>query len=199
MLHPGWLVDVYWRGRPHTLGNIVEAMAGSSVKDDFWEWVRANWDSSVDWDDIAWVRDRWKGSIVLKGILDPEDARQAVAVGADAVIVSNHGGRQLDGVSSTTRALPSIVEAVGGDLPVLVDGGIRSGLDVLKMMALGAKACLLGRAWAFPLAARGGEGVTAMLATLRREIEVAMALTGCTDIRKATTDLLDARGMSGKR
>ena len=190
---PHWTTNVYLGGRPHALGNIMEAMADSDVKTDFWAWVRRNWDSSVTWDDIAWVRQHWQGPIILKGILDPEDARQAVAVGVDALVVSNHGGRQLDGAVSTARALPSIVEAVAGDIPVLVDGGIRSGLDVLKMLSLGASACMIGRAWAFALAARGERGVAAMLQTMRGELEVAMALTGCVDIRKAAADLLDSR------
>lgn len=193
MRRPHWTTNVYLRGRPHALGNLAEAIAGSEVKDDYWEWVRRNWDSSLTWDDIAWVRQHWKGPIVLKGILDPEDARQAVAVGVDGIIVSNHGGRQLDGSISTARALPSVVEAVSGRIPVLVDGGIRSGLDVLKMLALGASACLIGRAWAFALGARGEKGVASMLTTMRRELEVAMALTGCVDIKTASADLLDSR------
>jgi L-lactate dehydrogenase (cytochrome) len=193
LTHPAWTADVYLRGRPHELGNLVEAMTGSSLKRDFWAWVRKNWDSGVTWNDIEWVRQHWPGPIVLKGILDTDDAREAVRAGVDAIIVSNHGGRQLDSSLSSACALPSIVDAVGNRLPVLVDGGIRSGLDVLKMMAMGAKACLIGRAWAYALAARGEAGVHSMLTIMRAELEVAMALTGCTDIRNADAQLLDPR------
>lgn len=190
---PRWTSEVYLRGRPHILGNLAEAMTGSNVKTDFWGWVARNWDSSVDWNDIAWLRQKWPRPIILKGILDPDDARRAVELGVDGIIVSNHGGRQLDGAVSSVRALPSIVRAAEGRVPVLVDGGIRSGLDVLKMLSLGASACLLGRAWAFPLAARGQQGVSAMLRLMRQELEVAMALTGCTDVRQVSRLLIDDR------
>lgn len=193
LAHPCWTSQVYLRGRPHILGNLAEAMAGSNVKNDFWGWVARNWDSSVDWDDIAWLRQKWPRPIILKGILDPEDARRAVELGIDGIIVSNHGGRQLDGAISSVRALPSIVKAVDGRVPVMVDGGIRSGLDVLKMLSLGASACLLGRAWVFPLAAGGEQGVSTMLQRIRKELEVAMALTGCTDVRHASRLLIDDR------
>jgi L-lactate dehydrogenase (cytochrome) len=144
----------------------------------------------VTWKDIEWVRERWGGPIVIKGVLDPEDAREAVKIGAEGVIVSNHGGRQLDGVQSSIKALPAIVDAIGGQVPILMDGGVRSGLDVLRALAMGAQACLLGRAWAFPLAAGGEAAVTRMLNVMRSELHVAMALTGCTDVRKAGRDLL---------
>ena len=196
LAHPGWLADVYLRGRPHALGNLAPAMTGASASSDFWGWVRRNWDSGVTWDDIAWLRRHWAGPIVLKGILDEEDARRAIDVGADGLIVSNHGGRQLDSAISSVRALPSVVEVARGRVPVLVDGGVRTGLDVLKMLALGAQACLLGRAWAFALAAGGEAGVAAMLARLRGELEAALALTGCTDVRAASADLLDSRAGS---
>jgi L-lactate dehydrogenase (cytochrome) len=166
-------------------------MGRNSVQADFWDWVRSNWDSSVTWKDIEWVRANWDGPIVLKGILDAEDAREAVRAGVDGIVVSNHGGRQLDGVNSTARILPKIADAVGQDLAVLVDGGVRSGLDVLKMQALGAKACLIGRAWAFAMAADGQSGIRTILQTMKRELQIAMALAGCTDIRRAKRDLLD--------
>jgi L-lactate dehydrogenase (cytochrome) len=193
LAHPLWLTDVYVRGRPHVLGNIAPAMAGASASTDFWGWVKRNWDSGVTWDDIDWLRRRWSGPIVLKGVLDDEDACRAIDAGVDGLVVSNHGGRQLDSALSTARALPSVAEAVRGRVPVLVDGGVRTGLDVLKMLALGAQGCLLGRAWAFALAAAGEAGVTAMLARLRAELETAMALTGCTDVRTASPHLLDRR------
>jgi L-lactate dehydrogenase (cytochrome) len=142
--------------------------------------VGQNFDASVTWKDVEWVREQWKGPLVIKGVLDPEDATAAANSGADAIVVSNHGGRQLDGVSSTARALPRIAEAVGGRMPVLVDGGVRSGLDVVRMLALGANFVLLGRAWAYALAARGESGVAHVLKLIDAEMRVAMALTGCT-------------------
>ena len=188
--HPDWLWDVHLRGRPHTFGNLVRAIPEAKGVSDFWSWVKGNFDPTITWADLEWVRARWKGPIVIKGVLDPEDARQAVAAGADGLSVSNHGGRQLDSVPSAISALPAIVEAVGDRTTVLMDGGVRSGLDVVKAMALGAKGCLVGRAWAWALAARGGAGVEHVLEILRAEMEVALALTGCTDVRKLSRDVL---------
>jgi L-lactate dehydrogenase (cytochrome) len=158
---------------------------------DFWGWIGANFDRSVAWKEIDWVRESWDGPIVLKGVLDVEDARDAVRAGADGVVVSNHGGRQLDGVKSSIAALPRIADAVGGDLTVLMDGGIRSGLDILKALALGAKGVLIGRAWAFALGAGGQPMIERMLGTLRAELATAMILTGCTDVGRADKTLLD--------
>ncbi len=188
--HPAWVWDVGVNGRPHGFGNIMGAVEGAKGPGDFQTWVGQNFDPSVTWADIEWVRARWDGPIVIKGILDPEDARQAVAHGADGIVVSNHGGRQLDGVLSGASALPPIVQAVGGQTTVLMDGGIRSGLDVLKALSLGAKGVMLGRAWAFALAAKRGDGVSHMLRILKSELRVAMMLTGCTDVRDAGPDLL---------
>ena len=187
--HPGWLADVYLGGRPHALGNLTGGAEGNGLGD-FQSWVSRNFDASVSWKDIEWVRRHWDGPLVIKGILDPEDARQCVEHGVDGLVVSNHGGRQLDGVLSMAKALPPIADAIAGRMPVLCDSGIRSGLDVLRAMALGADGCLLGRAWAYALAARGGAGVSEMLDTLRRELHVAMSLTGCCDIKSAGRDLL---------
>src|SRR5207248_4062366 len=125
----------------------------------FREWVDSQFDPSVTWEDIAWVREHWNGRLVVKGVLDAEDARRAVEMGVDGVVVSNHGGRQLDSVPSTARALPEVVDAVGDQVEVLADGGVRTGLDVVKMVALGASAVLIGRAWAWAVAARGEAGV----------------------------------------
>lgn len=188
--HPEWLWDVQINGRPHTFGNLAAAVKDARGVGQFRAWVERNFDPSLTWKDVAWIRERWNGKLVIKGILDPEDAREAVKAGADGIIVSNHGGRQLDGVSSTAKALPGIVDAVAGDATVLVDGGIRSGLDVLRALALGAQGCLLGRAWAYALAAKGQAGVTQMLGIIKAELSVAMALTGCTDVRKASRALL---------
>ena len=139
---------------------------------------------------MARLRDLWRGKLIIKGILDPEDAGLPLKAGADGIIVSNHGGRQLDGTSSTVKALPSVVAAVGGKVPVLVDGGIRSGTDILRMLALGADSVVLGRAWAYGLAARSGRGVEEILSMMMRELRVAMALTGCANVEQAGPQLL---------
>ena len=191
LAHPDWLWDVHLNGRPHTIGNFAGVSPDLKTIADFWTWVGRNFDPSVTWKDIEWVRERWKGPIVLKGILDIEDARESVRCGVDGIVVSNQGGRQLDGVSSSIQALPAIAQAVGSDLTVLMDGGVRSGLDVLKAVASGARACLIGRAWAWALGARGEAGVAHMLQILRGELRMAMALTGCTDVNAAGRDLLE--------
>lgn len=181
-LHPTWARDVGLRGRPHTFGNLEKAVPGAASPTDFASWVDGQFDPSVTWDDLEWVRRNWPGRLVLKGILDPEDAREAADRGVDGIIVSNHGGRQLDDTPSTARALGPVVDAAGDRLDVLVDGGIRSGLDVLKALALGARACLLGRAWAWPVAAAGERGVAHALDIIRDELRVALSLTGVTDV-----------------
>ncbi len=186
---PAWLWNVALHGRPHHFGNIVEAVPEGQLGD-FSAWIQRNFDPSLTWDHIAWIRERWKKPIIIKGILDAEDARLAVEAGADAIVVSNHGGRQLDGALSSVCALPAAAEAVGGRIPVLMDGGVRSGLDVLKALALGASACLIGRNWAYALAAGGEQGVLRMLERMRAELHVAMALTGCTDVKTADRNLL---------
>lgn len=190
LAHPHWMWDVFLNGRPQSFGNLVEAMPNAKGTDDFSRWIGKNFDASVNWADFDWVRERWDGPIIIKGILDAEDAKRAADVGADGIVVSNHGGRQLDGVPAAIEALPAISRAVGDRMTVLMDGGVRSGLDVLKALALGAKAVLIGRAWAYALGGGGEAGVSAMLATMRHELEVAMALTGCTDIRTAGDHLL---------
>ena len=181
-LHPTWARDVGLRGRPHTFGNLEKAVPGAATPTEFSAWVDGQFDPSVTWDDLEWVRRNWPGRLVLKGVLDPDDARQAADRGVDGIVVSNHGGRQLDDTPSTVRALGPVVDAVGDRLEVLVDGGIRSGLDVLKALALGARACLLGRAWAWSVAADGERGVAHALAVVRDELRVAMSLTGVTDV-----------------
>lgn len=189
-LHPDWVQDVWLRGRPHSFGNIAAAIPDARGIMEFWPWVTRNFDPTLTWADLEWVRQHWKGPIVLKGVLDPEDAREAVRHGVDGIVVSNHGGRQLDGVLSGARALPAIAQAVGDETTVLMDGGVRSGLDVVKALALGAKGVLIGRAWAWALGARGEAGVAHVLAVLRQEMMMAMALTGCTDVRAADSSLL---------
>ncbi len=188
---PRWAYDVGLRGRPHSLGNLLPVLGKNSGLEDYIGWMGRNFDPSVTWKDLDWIRAKWKGPLLIKGILDPEDAREAVALGADGIVVSNHGGRQADGVRSTVRALPGIVNAVGGQLTVLVDGGIRTGLDVLRMLALGADAVLLGRAWAYALAAGGRRSVEAMLDNLGRELEAAMAMSGRTSLAQIDRSVLD--------
>jgi L-lactate dehydrogenase (cytochrome) len=187
---PGWAWDVGLLGRPYALGNIAPALHGKSGIEDFFAWMRANFDPSVNWTDMDWIRSEWGGPLIVKGILDPEDAVRAADMGADGIVVSNHGGRQLDGVPSTAQALPPIARAVGDRLTVLADGGVRSGLDVVRMLALGAKGVLLGRAWAWALAAGGEAGVAKMLSLIEAEMRVAMALTGVTRIADIDENIL---------
>jgi L-lactate dehydrogenase (cytochrome) len=181
--HTRWVRDVALGGRPLTFGNLEKALPDASVPGDFQAWVASQFDPSVTWDDLAWLREHWHGKIALKGILDPDDAREAVQRGADAVIVSNHGGRQLDDVPSTIRSLPAVAEAVGSNCEVLMDGGIRSGLDVVKALSMGARACLIGRPWAYAVAARGERGVDHVLRILQAEMSVTLGLTGVNDVR----------------
>ena len=191
LTHPEWMWDVWANGRPHSLGAVAGAVTGKGRVTDFLSWIARNFDRTVTWKDLDWVRETWDGPIVIKGVLDAEDARSAVKAGAQGLVVSNHGGRQLDGVRSSISALPRIVDAVGSDLEVYMDGGVRSGLDVLKAMALGAKACLIGRAWAYALGAGGEAQVSRMLGTLKSELAVAMVLTGSANLRDAGRNLLD--------
>ena len=182
LTHPRWAWNVGLRGRPHSLGNFAAVVGDGGGMEDYIGWIGDNFDPSLTWTDIEWIRRHWPGPLIVKGILDSEDARRAAACGVDGIVVSNHGGRQLDGVLSTARALPPIADAVGESVTVLVDGGVRTGLDVVRMLALGAKGVLLGRAWAFALAAGGGAGVERMLGTLAAEMHLAMALTGVTRV-----------------
>ncbi|KIU30205.1 lactate dehydrogenase [Sphingomonas melonis] len=176
--HPRWAWDVGIHGRPHDLGNISAYRGAATGLEDYIGWLGANFDPGIGWRDLQWIRDVWKGSIVIKGILDVEDAREAVRFGAQGIVVSNHGGRQLDGVLSSARALPAIADAVKGQLTILADSGVRSGLDVVRMLALGADAAMLGRAFIYALAADGQAGVANLLDLFDREMRVAMALTG---------------------
>lgn len=178
--HPGWIRDVPVRGRPLTFGNLERAVPSAGTPQAFQAWVAGQFDPSVTWDDVACVREHWNGHLVVKGVLDPDDARRAIDAGVDGIVVSNHGGRQLDSVPSTVRALPDVVDAVAGRADVLVDGGIRTGLDVVKMIALGARAVMIGRAWAWAVAAGGQTAVREVLAGLEADIDVALALTGHT-------------------
>lgn len=192
-MKPAWAWDVGIRGRPHGLGNIARKLEGKTGIEDFFAWMRGNFDSSISWRDLDFIRSEWKGPLVIKGLLDPEDAIEAANLGADGVVVSNHGGRQLDGVLSSARALPAIADAVGDRLTVLADGGVRSGLDVVRLLALGAKGVLLGRAWVFALAAQGQAGVEHMLRLIEAEMRVAMTLTGVSTISGIDRSILANR------
>jgi len=194
LARPGWLWDVAVNGRPMSLGNLESVIGKRAPLSDFQAWIHANFDPSVSWKDVEWVRSQWDGPLVIKGILDPEDGREAVANGIDGVVVSNHGGRQLDGALSTARALPRVADAIAGRVPILVDGGVRSGLDVVRMLALGANFVLLGRAWAFALAASGGAGVSRALKLIEAEMRVAMALTGCTSVAEIDEQAVEPTG-----
>jgi L-lactate dehydrogenase (cytochrome) len=194
LARPDWAWDVGVQGRPLTLGNLEPLLGSGAALADLMGWVGRNFDASVTWKDLDWVRQEWGGPLVIKGILDADDAREAAASGVDGVVVSNHGGRQLDGAMSTARALPRVADAVAGRTAVLVDGGVRSGLDVARMLALGADFVLIGRAWAYALAARGQAGVAHVLELIDAEMRVAMALTACTRIDQIDRDVLERSG-----
>jgi L-lactate dehydrogenase (cytochrome) len=187
---PRWACDVGLFGRPHSLGNLATVLAGRNGLNDYMGWLAANFDPAISWADLDWLRQAWDGPLIIKGILNPQDARSAVKLGANGIVVSNHGGRQLDGAVSSTRALPAIADAVGAELTVLADSGVRSGLDVIRLLALGARGVLLGRAWAYALAAGGERRVSQLLATFAHEIRVGMALTGVRTIGEIDRTLL---------
>ena len=188
--HPQWAWDVGLNGRPHDLGNISTYLGKPTGLEDYIGWLGNNFDPSISWKDLDWIREYWNGPIVIKGILDPEDAKDAVRFGADGIVVSNHGGRQLDGVLSSARALPPIADKVKGEIKILADSGIRNGLDIVRMLALGADVCMLGRAFVYALAAGGGAGVSNLLELLDKEIRVAMTLTGAKTISDINSDCL---------
>ena len=188
--HPRWAVDVGLLGRPHDLGNISAYRGSPTGLQDYMGYLSANFDPSISWKDLEWIRAFWKGPMVIKGILDPEDAKDAVRFGADGIIVSNHGGRQLDGVLSSARALPAIADAVKGQIKILADSGIRNGLDVVRALALGADCAMIGRAYIYARAAAGEAGVKHLLELLEKEMRVAMTLTSVAKVADISTDLL---------
>lgn len=178
LTHPAWAWDVGLRGRPHRLGNLEPVLGRASGLNDYMGWLGANFDPTILWKDLDWIRASWDGTLIIKGILDPEDARAAAELGANGIVVSNHGGRQLDGALSSTKALPAIADAVSDRLTILADSGVRSGLDVVRLLALGARGVLLGRAWLYALAASGEGGVAKLLDLMAREMRVTMTLAG---------------------
>lgn len=194
-LHPKWAWNVGINGKPHDLGNISKYRGEPTHLEDYIGWLTKNFDPSICWKDLEWIRDFWDGPMIIKGILDPDDARDAVKFGADGIVVSNHGGRQLDGVLSSARALPAIAEAVKGDITILADSGIRTGLDVVRMLALGADSVMIGRAYAYALAADGQAGVENLLDLFQKEMKVAMTLTGANTIADISSKILVNEGL----
>jgi len=186
---PAWGLKLLRAGR-YSFGNLADRIPGADSLTTLSQWIAGQFDPSLSWKDVAWIREIWPGKLILKGILDVEDARIAQDTGADALVVSNHGGRQLDGAISSIAALPAIVEAVGDRIEVLFDGGVRSGQDVLKALALGARGCMIGKAWLYGLAAGGEAGVLAALDIIRRELDVSMALTGTRNVRDISPSVL---------
>ena len=182
--HASWVRDVALGGKPLVFGNLAAAVPNGRRLEQFSAWVASQFDPSVTWKDLLWVREHWQGPIIIKGVMEADDARAAADIGATGLVVSNHGGRQLDSAPSTVSALPAIVDAVGDRLEVLMDGGVRTGQDVAKALALGARGVLIGRPWVWALAARGEAGVSAILDNLKRELEVTMALQGVADVRE---------------
>ena len=186
---PSWVLNVL-AGRRKSFGNLEGRIPNADSLSTLSQWIAGQFDPTLSWKDVEWVRGLWGGKIILKGILDAEDAKIAASTGADAIVVSNHGGRQLDGASSSIRALPEVVDAVGGKIEVLFDGGIRSGQDVLKALALGARGTMIGRAFLYGLGAMGEKGVTRTLEIIRNELDVTMALCGLRDVKDASSAIL---------
>lgn len=191
LTRPHWAWDVGLLGRPHSLGNIAPILGDKAGIDEFWSWLGANFDPTVTWADIDRIRTEWDGHFIIKGILDADDARQARQIGCDGLIVSNHGGRQLDGALSSIKALPRIADAVGNDVSLILDSGVRSGLDIVRALALGAKMVMIGRPWVYALAARQKRGVKEILDIFAKEMRVAMALSGCSRVQDINIDMLD--------
>lgn len=193
MQHPAWAFDVGLMGKPHDLGNVSAYLGKTTGLEDYIGWLGANFDPGINWSDLQWIRDEWAGPMVIKGILDAQDARDAKAFGADGIVVSNHGGRQLDGALSTAAALPAIAKAVKGDLTIFADSGIRTGTDVLRMLALGADGVLIGRAFVYALATGGQAAVRHLLDLFEKEMRTAMVLTGVKSVQDISPDMLATR------
>jgi L-lactate dehydrogenase (cytochrome) len=189
MTKPGWVLNVL-TGRRKSFGNLEGRIPDAKSLTTLSHWIAGQFDPTLSWKDVEWVKKLWGGKLILKGILDVEDAKIAASTGADALVVSNHGGRQLDGTVSSIRALPEVAQAVGDRIEVLFDGGIRSGQDVLRALALGAKGTMIGKSFAYGLGAMGEAGVTKVLEILHKELDVTMALCGLRDVKDATPEIL---------
>jgi L-lactate dehydrogenase (cytochrome) len=192
VLHPKWAWDVGVFGRPHDLGNISAYRGHATGLTDYIGWLGENFDPEIGWQDLQWIRDEWKGKMIIKGILDPDDARDALAFGADGIVVSNHGGRQLDGALSTAQVLPAIAAAVDGKMTIFADGGVRTGTDVFRMLALGADGVLIGRAFVYALATGGQAAVERLLAIMEKDLRTNMVLTGVKSVGEIGPHLLAA-------
>jgi L-lactate dehydrogenase (cytochrome) len=190
---PAWALSIL-RGKRKTFGNLAGHIKGMENVNSLSRWIAGQFDETLSWKDVAWIAEQWGGKLILKGILDVEDAKIAAKTGAAALVVSNHGGRQLDGALSTIKALPPIVDAVGSSIEVLFDGGIRSGQDIMRALALGAHACLSGRAFVYGLGAGGQAGVARAIEIMKNELNVSMALTGVTGIDKIDRSVIAAGG-----
>lgn len=188
MTHPEWAVSVGLFGQPHDLGNISAYRGKRTNLADYIGWLAENFDPAIGWSDLEWIREFWPGNLLIKGILDPADVDDAVRLGADGIVVSNHGGRQLDGVSSSIRALPSIVQTVNGRTKVLIDSGIRNGLDIVRALCLGADAAMIGRSYIYALAAGGEAAVSNLIDLYAKEMRVAMTLIGARSVRDLSLD-----------
>jgi len=188
-MKPAWALSVL-KGKRKTFGNLAGHVKGMDNVNSLGAWIQGQFDPALSWRDVEWIKSIWPGKLVIKGILDVDDARTAVKLGADALVVSNHGGRQLDGAPSSISALPRIADAVGSDLEVMFDGGIRTGADIIRALALGAKSCMIGRAYAWGLGAGGKAGVHRAIEILQKELDVTMALTGKNSIAEIGPDVL---------
>jgi len=186
---PAWGIQQLL-GQRMSFGNLAGFLPRQDKQTSVGQWIMSQFEPAMTWDDVAWVKAQWPGKLIIKGVLDPEDANLAVDAGADAIVVSNHGGRQLDGAISSIAALPTIVDAVGQRTEVLFDGGIRSGQDVLKALAIGAKGVMIGKAFLYGLGAMGKDGVELALALIRKELDVSMALTGTCDLASVRPQIL---------
>ncbi|QBM15990.1 L-lactate dehydrogenase [Marinobacter sp. JH2] len=199
--HPRWLADVAIGGKPLTFGNLASVVPSGRKPEDFKAWVESQFDPSVTWRDLDWIRENWPGKLVIKGIMEGNDARSAIDVGADAIVVSNHGGRQLEGASASLNVLPAIAETVDGKCQILVDGGVQTGQDLVRALCLGADGCLMGRPWGYALAAGGQRAVENLLHNIRLETELTLSLMGKTSISQLSrSDMLsqaEVQSMSG--
>ena len=186
---PAWLWSIL-NAKSWTFGNLAGHVKGMEKINQLAAWTNQQFDPALNWKDVEWIKSIWPGKMIIKGILDVDDARTAVKLGADAIVVSNHGGRQLDGAPSSISMLPGIADAVGNDIEVLFDGGVRTGADILRALALGARACLIGRAYVYGLGALGGPGVARAIDILKKELDIAMALTGTNNISEISRHLI---------
>jgi L-lactate dehydrogenase (cytochrome) len=190
---PLWAIDVGLKGKPHTLGNLTDVVEDANSLTGYQTFINDQFDPTVTWKDIEWLRSVWHGKLIIKGVLEDDDARQAMNAGANGVIVSNHGGRQLDSVASSISKLPTVASAVGDQIDVYMDGGVRSGIDVVKAVALGARGVLIGRPWVWAIAGKKEAGLTDLLDTFQKEIAIAMSLMGVNTISEIHRSLVHNR------